>query len=169
MSIGKRIAQLRKNHGFTQEQLADLLGTTRQAVSKWESDKTNPDISYIVGLSKLFGTSTDYILLGSEPSDCCRNVQRGSGCEPANSMPKRPMAVFYLFLVTGILVLLFCPLFATVYRNYMSQYGPAYTDPYWYLQEWPLVGVKIAGILSLITGVMGIFSSALHNFFQEMS
>ena len=59
-------------------------------------------------------------------------------------------------MAAGILILLMCPLFATMYRNYISHYEPACTDPYVYLQEWPLLGVNIAGVLLSITGALGL-------------
>ena len=65
-SIGKRIMHHRKNLGFTQDQLAEKLGVTAQAVSKWENDQSCPDISMLVTLSDIFGITTD-ALLGKEP------------------------------------------------------------------------------------------------------
>lgn len=65
-SMGKRIAALRKNCGFTQEQLAEKLGVSPQAVSKWENDISCPDISLIPLLASTLGVSTDE-LLGVKP------------------------------------------------------------------------------------------------------
>lgn len=53
---------------MSQEDLADRLGVSRQAVSKWELDKTVPDVKYIVELSELFQVSTDYLLKESGPA-----------------------------------------------------------------------------------------------------
>ena len=66
MTIGKRIAQLRKEKGLTQEELAVRMGVSPQAVSKWENDQTCPDISALPALSKLLGVTVDE-LLGCEP------------------------------------------------------------------------------------------------------
>lgn len=65
-TLGKRIAQNRKRLGLTQEQLADRLGVTPQAVSKWENDQSCPDITALPVLAEIFGISTD-ALLGREP------------------------------------------------------------------------------------------------------
>ena len=156
MSVGKRIAEVRKKQGLTQEHLADILGTTRQAVSKWESDKTNPDLDYIIHISQCFAVSTDYLLLGINASADHPPAAPDNGNCKQDSGGKRNRTVFIFVMAVGILILLLCPLFATVYRNYISHYAPAYTDPYVYLQEWPLLGVKIAGILLSITGVLGL-------------
>lgn len=55
MSIGKRIKELRQKHGVTQEKLADYLGITYQAISKWERDVTAPDITALVPIATFFG------------------------------------------------------------------------------------------------------------------
>ena len=65
-TMGKRISSLRKNKGLTQEQLADRLGVSAQAVSKWENDVSCPDISLLPQLSDVLGVTTDE-LLGAKP------------------------------------------------------------------------------------------------------
>ena len=65
-TLGKRIVQHRKTLGLTQDQLAEKLGVTAQAVSKWENDQSCPDISILPKLAGIFGITTD-ALLGSEP------------------------------------------------------------------------------------------------------
>lgn len=65
-TLGKRIVQHRKRLGLTQDQLAEKLGVTAQAVSKWENDLSCPDISMLPKLAAIFGITTD-ALLGSEP------------------------------------------------------------------------------------------------------
>lgn len=69
MGIAGRIQKLRKSKGISQEELADRIGVSRQAVSKWESGQSTPDIEKIILLSEYFGTTTDYLLKGIEPSD----------------------------------------------------------------------------------------------------
>lgn len=67
MNIADRIQYLRKQKGLSQEEMADKIGVSRQAVSKWESEQTTPDIDKIIIMSELFGVTTDYILKGIEP------------------------------------------------------------------------------------------------------
>ena len=59
MTIGKRIALLRKEKGLTQEELAQHMGVSGQAVSKWENDQTCPDISALPKLARLLGGTVD--------------------------------------------------------------------------------------------------------------
>ena len=66
MTIGKRIAHLRKEKGLTQEELAQHMGISPQAVSKWENDQTCPDISALPKLARLFGVTVDELLEGKE-------------------------------------------------------------------------------------------------------
>lgn len=62
MILADKIILLRKKCGWSQEQLAEQLGISRQSVSKWESGMSIPDLDKIVKMSGLFGVSTDYLL-----------------------------------------------------------------------------------------------------------
>lgn len=62
MTLGQRIQQIRREHGLSQEEFGDKLGTTRQTVSRWELDQAYPEISKIVLISKIFSITTDSIL-----------------------------------------------------------------------------------------------------------
>lgn len=66
MTLANRIQSLRKQSGMSQEALAEKLGVTRQAVSKWESEQSVPDMENIIAISDLFDVSTDYLLKGKE-------------------------------------------------------------------------------------------------------
>ncbi len=68
MNIADRIQLLRKAKGISQEVLADQIGVSRQAVSKWESEQSMPDLEKIILLSDYFETTTDYLLKGVEPT-----------------------------------------------------------------------------------------------------
>ena len=61
-TLGKRISTLRKKMKLTQDQLAEKLGITPQAVSKWENDQSCPDITMLPRLAEIFGCSTDELL-----------------------------------------------------------------------------------------------------------
>ena len=67
MTIADRIQNLRKTKGSSQEELADKIGVSRQAVSKWESEQSTPDVEKIILLSEYFEVTTDYLLKGVEP------------------------------------------------------------------------------------------------------
>lgn len=68
MNVSDRIQALRKSRGITQEQLADAVGVSRQAVSKWEAEQASPDLERIVAIAEYFDVTTDYLLRGIEPA-----------------------------------------------------------------------------------------------------
>ena len=65
-TIGTRIAQLRKEKQMKQDDLAQLLGVSPQAVSKWENDQTCPDISLLPELARTLGVTVDELLSGKQ-------------------------------------------------------------------------------------------------------
>jgi len=62
MNLSEKIQQLRKQNEISQEQLAEKLNVTRQAISKWETGECLPDIENVLQLSDIFGVSVDYLL-----------------------------------------------------------------------------------------------------------
>lgn len=62
MKLSEKITAQRKAHGLSQEELADRLGVSRQAVSRWEQGSALPDANNLVQLSRTFGVTTDYLL-----------------------------------------------------------------------------------------------------------
>ncbi|MBR3391953.1 MAG: XRE family transcriptional regulator [Firmicutes bacterium] len=62
MILADKIIELRKKNGWSQEELAEQLGVSRQSISKWEGAQSVPDMARIIRLSELFGVSTDYLL-----------------------------------------------------------------------------------------------------------
>ena len=83
-TLADRIQQLRREHGLSQEQLAEKLNVSRQAVSKWESAQAQPELVKILALSELFCVTTDYLLKGS----------RGTPPEAGPAPARRPDAAF---------------------------------------------------------------------------
>ena len=67
MILAEKIVELRKKNGWSQEELAEKLEVSRQAVSKWESAQSVPDLNRVLQLSELFGVSTDYLLKDELP------------------------------------------------------------------------------------------------------
>ena len=63
MIFADKLIQLRKKSGWSQEELAEQMGVSRQSISKWEGAQSIPDLEKIIRLAKLFSVSTDYLLL----------------------------------------------------------------------------------------------------------
>lgn len=74
MSLGDKLSKLRRENNYTQEQLAEILGVSRQAISKWESDTAYPETEKLLRLGELYGCSMDYLLKDG-------NVQNESGAK----------------------------------------------------------------------------------------
>lgn len=68
-TIGKRISYLRKEKGITQEEMAEKLGVTPQAVSKWENDISYPDITLLPKIAELLGVTVDELLSGENKKE----------------------------------------------------------------------------------------------------
>lgn len=75
MTFGEKLSKLRKEYNYTQEQLADLFGVSRQSVSKWESDIAYPETDKIIEMGKLFDCSMDYLLKESVTEKCGANAK----------------------------------------------------------------------------------------------
>ena len=102
MILADKLIDLRKKNGWSQEDLADKLGVSRQSISKWESAQSVPDMNRILKLSEIFGVSTDYLLkdeLGPEamggelvptpdPEPPLRQVVRRLSAAPRCSKPR---------------------------------------------------------------------------------
>ncbi len=82
MNLADRIQYLRKKKGISQEELAEKMLISRQAVSKWESGQSAPDLEKIVMLSDYFEVTTDYLLKGVEPQQ--------SRCQEAHKESEQP-------------------------------------------------------------------------------
>ncbi|MCH5320677.1 MAG: helix-turn-helix domain-containing protein [Eubacterium sp.] len=76
MTLGQRLYEMRKAKGLSQEKVAEILGVTRQTISKWETDQTTPDFDKIIPLCELYNISTDELLKGDTHSSNNYNNSR---------------------------------------------------------------------------------------------
>ena len=86
MTIGQRIAQMRKENNLSQEALGEALGVSRQSISKWESNNALPEIEKLIAMSKLFSVSVGW-LLGVEETEQRAEADEGgvAECAPEDS------------------------------------------------------------------------------------
>lgn len=112
MILADKIIKLRKKNGWSQEELADKMNVSRQAVSKWEGAQSIPDLEKILQLSALFGVTTDYLLKdeiedeelsGDTPSDAA--VKRISMEEANEYIELRKKASWRIGLATFLCIL----------------------------------------------------------------
>lgn len=141
MTTGMKISNLRKSEGITQEELAEKLGTTRQAVSKWESDQSIPDVSNLVKISELFGCTTDYLLKAG--------TEMPNSTQSANSVNLSDVRAFFKKEYKSKKTVLGLPLIHVCFKD----------------NEWAkgivAVGKKASGIISCGLLSVGIISFGL--------
>ena len=107
MSIGQRISELRKSNAFSQEYVAEQLGVTRQAVSKWETDLSAPDTYNLIALAKLFGVSVEYIATGKQadqPQPVTLQAQKHSRIGVQKTVGFILLGTGLLSLILGVLL-----------------------------------------------------------------
>ena len=80
MNLADRIQSQRKLKGVSQEELADIIGVSRQSVSKWESEQSAPDLDKVIIMSDYFEVSTDYLLKGIESRDQAEKKENANIC-----------------------------------------------------------------------------------------
>ena len=126
MTLGEKIAKQRKDLNYTQEQLADVLGVSRQSISKWESDIVYPETEKLIELGKLFDCSMDYLLkdditeksdtqvfvFGEKIEEISRKVMTEKNRGKAKKILKIIGIIFAAFLAVDIvsIILYFCVL-----------------------------------------------------------
>mgnify|MGYP000848384997 FL=1 len=100
MILSEKIVMLRKKFGWSQEELAEQLGVSRQSVSKWELGTAIPDLDKIVRLSQLFGVSTDFLLKDDAPVE--NSFDNSHADEPGTHYVSVEEANTYMDLIKSI-------------------------------------------------------------------
>lgn len=124
MILAEKITQNRKKNGWSQEELADRLGVSRQSVSKWESAQSMPDMKKILQLSEVFDVSTDYLLKDEIDEDVPAEivpVERGLEEEKVRSVSMEEASSFLQFnedaarrISTGVMLCILSPVLLIV-------------------------------------------------------
>ena len=114
MTLGEKIARQRKELNYTQEQLADILGVSRQSISKWESDIAYPETDKLIELGKLFDCSMDYLLKeevteksGAQTSDFTKKIKeisRNVMTEKNNRKAKGILKIIGIILAAALTI-----------------------------------------------------------------
>jgi transcriptional regulator with XRE-family HTH domain len=113
MTTGEKLTNLRKKANFTQEELADKLNVSRQAVSKWEQNQAFPETDKLIQLSKLYGVSMDYIL--------GINNDKGVLLDDSNKLPLYQTKSFFTSIWSIIYGLIMLLLFMAPYVSLSSE------------------------------------------------
>ena len=132
MILADKITALRKKAGWSQEELAEQLGVTRQSVSKWEGAQSVPDMDKVVQMSRLFGVTTDFLLKDelSEEEDYTRENKAKSPVIGADS------GIYWLLVTAVYLFYTFGP---------MGNGQPKYS---WFI--WAVAGVLFGAVMLVV-------------------
>ena len=132
MILADKLTALRKKAGWSQEELAEQLGVTRQSVSKWEGAQSVPDMDKVVQMSRLFGVTTDFLLKDelSEEEDYTRENKAKSPVIGAVS------GIYWLLVTAVYLFYTFGP---------MGNGQPKYS---WFI--WAVAGVLFGAVMLVV-------------------
>ena len=164
MTFGEKLQKLRKEKGWTQEQLAAQISISRQALSKWELGTAIPDTENVVQISKLFQVSTDYLLNDEYESDEDLPAVHASAQKVSNTYNNR-IRIIVGSCISGVSVLamLVIGILSSVYP---ATYIEAPIDKEWirgsdglsgFLKTHNLEWLFIMLIIMLVGGLVTIF------------
>ncbi len=115
MEIGKKIMDLRKKNGLSQEELAEKVGVARQTISKWELGETSPDLKQSKELSKIFNVSLDELV-----NNDIKNVlvEKTSNTEKLAGLILKLLKFMIIFIiVVPILLIVLRIIFTSIHEN----------------------------------------------------
>ncbi|MGE5496020.1 MAG: helix-turn-helix domain-containing protein [Burkholderiales bacterium] len=150
MTLGERIQQLRKSVGLSQEQLADLTGVSRQAISKWETDQSAPEIDKLLALSRAFSVSTDELLGNATAAKTPAQDLKES---VKMNMKKRQFTIGWITAIAGLVLLAAEFLLLLIVRNAEQQFAVR-TGSGWYSDIMHYAGTQPMTTVFIITGVI---------------
>jgi len=164
LTLGKKLQLLRKARGMSQEQMAETLGISRQAVSKWELDATLPDTGNIIALGKMFGVTTDYLLI-EEPEAAEQGKHMHETPRRRLSAKEMIGTIMAAFGAVGWFVIYIVSRFVEVmvpytYRDEFGEiwytYDSSHTDVDFvrFVKEYHLVGLLVGMAIIVIVGVI---------------
>ena len=149
-TLGRRIQEGRKAVGLSQESLGERLGVSRQAVSKWESDASVPDLENLIAMSRIFGVTIG-ALLGVEPETAeepsAEEAPEASGGESGDAAPDKGLTDRELAAVEAI----------------VQKYLEAARRPRWSRRRKVLAGAAICAVLALAVCALSSSFFSLEN------
>ena len=154
MILADKITALRKKAGWSQEELAEQLGVTRQSVSKWEGAQSVPDMDKVVQMSRLFGVTTDFLLkdeLSEEepaPEGCDSPLRRVTMAEASEYLVLRRAAAPRIAFATMLCILSPICLILLAGMSEVSRFG---------ISEDAAAGVGLCVLLVMVAVGVAIF------------
>lgn len=167
MRLSDKIVKLRKRNGWSQEELAEKLDVSRQAVSRWEGGTAQPDAANVLNLSKLFEVTADYLLNDDYESDLDVPAVRQTKAEAKDKIRKVTGLCIAVFGLIGNFVIYVLSRFIEVmipyitYENGQKMYhwtnelkGRSYK---YFVQEYDLEFLILLFLAAFILGIVTAF------------
>lgn len=165
MNTAQRLQQLRKEKGMSQEELAERLGVSRQAVSKWESGQTAPDLERLLALGAQLDTTTDYLLTGQHPAareqgpDASLFSVVGTGSTVAGLLAAAMLWYEKQTAIATAIGLLLMVMGCVIYAIGMTVGDPASRPRakrrFWALNLWLLPFIPLSMVYNILAGGFG--------------
>ena len=161
MTIGEKIAKARREKRLTQEELADRLGVSRQAVSKWESGAALPETDKLARLSGLLGVSCDYLLCDDAAeeqgnafgrprqeaeagqTDQVKMEEKDARCLHRRPLTSGGVAVVAILVVAGALLALLSAIMLFTVQDNIELYAPTFIILFFFCCALVLIGVIV--------------------------
>lgn len=159
MTLGERIRELRKKHGLSQEQLADKLNVSRQAVQKWESGVNEPNIETIKCIACYFQVDYGYLLNGKAPDPPLKEGKEKNDEYTVVSRPKNNrLIIYYIFLIISVLIILMCFIWSLIDERSHPTFGEGFYAWYipFYSSDAELIVFQILNIASIVGIVISL-------------
>ena len=163
MTMGEKILNMRKARGWNQEELAERIGVTRQAVSRWESGAAKPDADKIIAICDLFGVSADYLLrdqYSGEGSNLKTEKQSVAALgAKVQSLDQGQQAACTAALIGGVIMFLLKLVYVFKNTDYMyySSGGAVYTGFQGFLATEGLALMWYPALTAFVAGMIYLF------------
>ena len=155
MTMGEKLLKLRKARQWSQEELAEKIGVTRQAVSRWESGSAKPDAEKIIALCDLFGVSADYLLREEYAGETQVVTQMPAQVQEKQSNGVTGVQILgALLLVLGVVVLLVLVLMSIENPHWYHTGSRTYKGLAGFLLGNRLVWLMVADGIALFLGAL---------------
>ena len=159
MTLGERIKELRNKHGLSQEQLADKLNVSRQAVQKWESNINEPNIETLKCIACYFKVDYEYLLNGKAVERDLKEANEADTHLTLKENDNKNLVLYYILLVISVLLLIICFIWALIDKRTHPTLGEGFYV--WYIPFYSSDAELIVFQLLNIVGFVGIIISLL--------
>ena len=156
MTLGERIKFLRNNKNISQEVLANHLNISRQALQKWESDKSEPSIDSLLDLAKYFDVSIEYLLTENNTSNTESSTNKNKKYSLREIISFSCLITSFLLIIGLLLYAIFVPRMKDGLINSANWLAPVF----------PLEISELIFLILLIIGILGLITSLFFLFFD---